>query len=394
MTARTPPGMFTLIAMTGVSVVSMNLFMPVLPKMAVAFGADYAVMSIAVSGYLLATAAVMLAAGPLSDRYGRRPVALAAVGMFTLAALAAARAETVEWFLAFRLMQAPILGVWVVALSAIRDISAPGEAAGRIGYVSAAMAVAPMLGPMVGGALEAAFDWRATLDALWISGLAVFALVWFDFGETASPEDGGGAALWRDARMLLSSAAFWACALCQAFASSFFHVFSTGAPFVSAASFGMSPAEIGVWMASTPLGFLIGSLITGRIAKRFSSAGLMVLGRVIACAGVAAGCALVFAGYAIAPVVFGAAVFGGMGNGLTMPGANQAAMETGGRAAGSAAGVIGAMAVGFGAVAAQGTGAALDAENGPEALMLICLFCVAAGLVAAMTARRLLARKG
>ena len=75
MNARTPPGLVTLIAMTGVSVVSMNLFLPVLPKMAEALGADYAIMSVAVSGYLLATAVVMLAAGPLSDRFGRRPMA-------------------------------------------------------------------------------------------------------------------------------------------------------------------------------------------------------------------------------------------------------------------------------------------------------------------------------
>ena len=392
MNAQTPPGMITLIAMTGVSVVSMNLFLPVLPKMAAAFGADYALMSVAVSGYLLATAVVMLAAGPLADRYGRRPVALGTVGVFTIAAFAAARAETVEWFLAFRLMQSPILGVWVVALSAIKDVSAPGEAAGRIGYVSAAMAVAPMLGPMVGGALEAAFDWRATLDALWVGGVIVFALVWFDFGETSKSAAEGGADLWRDGKALLSSGAFWACALCQAFTSGFFHVFSTGAPYVSASSFRMTPAEIGIWMAATPVGFMLGSLLTGRIAKRFSSAGLMILGRSIACVGIGAGCVLAFTGLAIAPVIFGAAVFGGLGNGFTMPGANQAATETGGRAAGSAAGVMGAMSVGMGAIAAQGTGSALSPARGPETLMAICLLCVVAGLCAALAARRLLAR--
>lgn len=390
MSAKSPPGMVTLIAMTGLSVVSMNLFLPVLPKMAEAFGADYALMSFSISGFLLATAVVMLAVGPLSDRYGRRPVAIGVVGVFVIAAAAAARAETVEWFLFFRLCQATILGVWVVALSAIRDASPPGQAAGRIGYVSAAMAIAPMMGPMVGGALEAAFDWRATLDALWIGGVIVFALVWFDFGETKADDMEGGSSLMQDAKALLASPIFWACALCQGFSSGFFHVFSTGAPFVGAASFALTPAEIGMWMASTPFGFFVGSLITGRVAAQMTSHGLMVLGRMIAVVGIGVGLVLVLLGYATPLVIFGTAVFAGVGNGFTMPGANTAAMEAGGRAAGSAAGVMGALSVILGAFAAQGTGLALTAETGAVTLMAICFFCVTAGLAAALVARRLL----
>ena len=111
MNARTPPGSLTLIVMTGLSVVSLSLFLPALPKMATAFGVDYAVVSIAVSGYLAATAVVMLAAGPLTDRYGRRPIALVSVGVFTLAALGAAYAPTVELFLLYRLFQATLPAV-------------------------------------------------------------------------------------------------------------------------------------------------------------------------------------------------------------------------------------------------------------------------------------------
>ncbi|MEL7465828.1 MAG: MFS transporter [Pseudomonadota bacterium] len=392
MTARTPPSLITLIAMTGLSVVSMNLFLPVLPKMAEAFGADYALMSLAVSGFLAATVVVMLATGPLADRFGRRPVAIGTVGIFVVAAALAARAETIEWFLFCRFCQATILGVWVVALSSIRDTAPPGEAAGLIGYVSAAMAIAPMMGPMVGGALEAAFGWRATLDALWIGGLIVFALVWFDFGETKTDDAGGGADLIADAKAMLASAAFWACALCQGFSSGFFYVFTTGAPFVSAVTFGISPAEIGLWMASTPFGFFIGSLITGRIAKRMTAPDLMIAGRAIACLGIAIGLALVISGAVSAPVIFGAALFAGMGNGLTMPGANTAAMEAAGRAAGSAAGVMGALSVGIGAVAAQVTGAVVGPEQGPLTVMALCMVCVGAGLLAGLCAKVLLAR--
>ena len=391
MNARTPPGSLTLIVMTGLSVVSLSLFLPALPKMATAFGVDYAVVSIAVSGYLAATAVVMLAAGPLTDRYGRRPIALVSVGVFTLAALGAAYAPTVELFLLFRLFQATLPAVWVVVLAAIRDVSGPGEATARLATVSAAMALAPMLGPMAGGALEGAFGWRSTLHALWIVGALTFVLIAVDFGETRKTRAAGR--LRDDAASLLSSAAFWPAALCLAFSSAFFHVFSTGAPHIGAIRLGMSPAEVGVWMAATPFGFFAGSLITRRIARALTSPHLMILGRLIACAGLALGLALILAGWETAPAIFGAAVFGGLGNGLTIPGANDHAMAAGGDAAASAAGLTGAMAVTISALASQATALALSEGGGSATLLTICLACAAIGLAAAAIARQVNQRR-
>lgn len=387
---RAAPGLATLIAITALSVVAMNLFTPVLPKMAAAFGADYAVMSLAVSGYLALTAVVLLIAGPLADRFGRRPVALASLGVFTATAFGAAQAESVEVFLAWRFLQAPVAAGWVVTLSVIRDTAPPGRAAGRIALVAGAMAIAPMLAPMTGGALEAAFGWRAALHALWIAGALVFALVWLDLAETKPTGAARGArALAADYLELLRTPAFWAFAACLAFCTAFFHVFVTGAPFVSAATFGMTPAETGVWMAATPVGFVTGSFLTSRLAARRDPLALMIAGRVVAAAGLGAAALACLGGLAAPAVVFGAAVFGGFGNGLTIPGANAGAMEAAPRAAGSAAGLAGALSVVVGALAAQATGAALDAASGPFTLMAISFACAAAGLTAALTAARM-----
>lgn len=393
--SRPAPKLFTLIAIVAVSVVTMNLFTPVLPKMAEAFGAPYSVMSLAVSGYLALTAVVLLIAGPLSDRFGRRPVGLVSLGVFTLAAFAAAQAESVEAFLAFRFLQASVAAGWVVCLSVIRDTAPPGGAAARIALVAGAMAVAPMFAPMVGGALEAAFGWRATLHALWVAGALVFALVWFDLAETRPDEPVRRIrALAADYLTLLASPLFWAFAVCLSFSAAFFHVFVTGAPYVSATALGMEPEEIGVWMGATPVGFVIGSFLTSRIASRYEGTTLMIAGRVVAFAALGAAVLAIMSGHVSAPLIFGAAVMGGFGNGLTIPGANAGAMEAVPQAAGSAAGLAGALSVIVGGLAAQAAGAALTPDAGPLVLMIVACGCAAAGLIAALTARRIQRTRG
>jgi MFS family permease len=81
----TPPTRATLILLTGVTVLTLNMFLPSLTHIAADFGVDYAMASFAVAGYLAITAVINLIAGPLSDRYGRRPVALGALVIYLFA---------------------------------------------------------------------------------------------------------------------------------------------------------------------------------------------------------------------------------------------------------------------------------------------------------------------
>ncbi|MEH6547222.1 MAG: MFS transporter, partial [Sneathiella sp.] len=88
--ATTPPRMITLVILTGLSVLSLNMFLPSLSNMAVDFETEYSVMTLAIAGYLAITAVLMMFMGPLSDRYGRRPILLLAVSIFTLSSLVCA----------------------------------------------------------------------------------------------------------------------------------------------------------------------------------------------------------------------------------------------------------------------------------------------------------------
>jgi MFS family permease len=137
-------------------VLPINMFLPSLPAIARDLSADFAVVNLSVAGYAVVTAGVQLFAGALSDRLGRRPVVMGALAIFTLASIGCSLATDIQTFLLFRMLQGAVIAVLTACLAAVRETSHDAAVAGRIGYVSSAWAVAPMVGPTVGGLLDAA----------------------------------------------------------------------------------------------------------------------------------------------------------------------------------------------------------------------------------------------
>ena len=211
-----PPRLITLILLAGLSVISLNLFLPSLPNMAEGFGTSFAVMNLAVAGFAAATAVLQLVVGPLSDRYGRRPVILGALAIFGLASLGCALATDIRVFLAFRFVQGVVIAGYTVSMAIIRETTKPGEAASLLGYVTMAWAVAPMLGPIAGGALDDFFGWRASFWALVLGCGAIAALCWVDLGETNTTLSRTMLMQLRLYRKLLRSRRFWGYALTMA----------------------------------------------------------------------------------------------------------------------------------------------------------------------------------
>jgi len=386
--ASTPPALATLILMTATSTVTLNMIVPSLANIARDLDADYAVVSLALGGYLAVSAAVQLGVGPLADRIGRRPVLLAALAVFTLASLGCAAAQTVWMLLAFRMLQAAVVSGYVLSLAIVRDTAAEAEAARLLGRIGMAMALAPMLGPMLGSVLDAAFGWRMVFLLYATAGAGLLCLAWSDVGETVRPPAGEG----HDGRRLtalLRQPVFWCHALCTACSTGAFYIFLAGAPLVATAVFGIGTAELGVFVGSITAGFMAGSWLASRLAGRHPPAMVMLMGRIVACLGLLVGLTVIAMGHLTPALYFGCTIFVGLGNGMTMPNSNAAAMSVRPGLAGSAAGIIGGLTVLGGALMTTLTGLALSGEPSPALLLGLMLLASCSGLLAAAAALRL-----
>ncbi len=391
--ATSPPGFFTLVFITGLSILSLNMFLPSLSNIAQAFQADYGIVSLSVSGYLGITAVLQLIIGPLSDRFGRRPVLLSSLAIFILASLGCMLASNIWAFLAFRVMQGVIIVGGVLPYAIIRDSAPEQAAASQMGYVSMAMAVAPMLGPMLGGALDELFGWRSNFLLFTALGLMAFALCWMDLGETNRNPSETFRKQFQAYPELFRSRRYWGFTLCVTFSVGTFYIFITGVPLVTESIFDLSPTVLGFYIGTISAGFALGSFLSGRYSKRYPLTTMMIAGRLVACAGLMAGLTLVLMGFLNAFSLFGTTVFVGLGNGLTMPSANAGALSVRPRLAGSASGLKGALAVGGGAVLTSIAAVILTRGGGPGQLLGMMLFCSMVAMIAALDVLRASRRK-
>jgi DHA1 family bicyclomycin/chloramphenicol resistance-like MFS transporter len=369
----TPPHIFTLIVLTGLGALSMNIFLPSLPQMTEFFDTDYRLMQLSVALYLAVNAGLQVVIGPISDRFGRRPVLLTGIAVFLLATLGCLMAPTIEVFLFFRMLQAVIVVGLVLGRAVVRDMYPADQAASQIGYVTMGMAVVPMIGPAIGGVLDQAFGWQANFWLLFGLGVLVFMLTWRDLGETARATSTSFAAQLREYPELLTSRRFWGYCAAAAFASGAFFAYLGGAPYVGSEVFGLSPARVGFYFGAPALGYFFGNWISGRYSVRLGINAMILWGTVISAAGLIASLLLFLIGLKTALVFFGFMTFVGFGNGMVLPNATSGMLSVRPHLAGTASGLGGAIMIGGGAALSALAGALLTGGNGAYPLIWIML---------------------
>ncbi|GGH56540.1 Bcr/CflA family efflux MFS transporter [Frigidibacter albus] len=376
----TPPHIATLVLLSGLGALNMNMFLPSLPGMARDFGVEYSVMQLSVSAYLAVSAVVQLLIGPMSDRYGRRPVILCALTIFVLATLGTLLAPTAGVFLGFRMMQASVVTGLVLSRAVVRDMVPGPQAASMIGYVTMGMSLAPMLGPIAGGALDEVFGWQATFITLGACGLLVLALVWADLGETGRRGSGSFADQARHYPELLTSRRFWGYALAATTSSGAFFAYIGGAPFVGAEVFGLSPAAVGYYFAAPAIGYALGNFLSGRYSVRLGIERMVLAGAVVSTLPLGAALALDLAGLSHPLTFFPFVGLMALGNGLLLPNANAGMMSVRPELAGTASGLGGTMTIGGGAALAALAGALLSVQSGATPLLMLMLVSSAASV--------------
>ncbi len=378
MDATTPPHVVTLVALASIAALAMNVFLPSLPSMTEYFGTDYAVMQLSVSLYLAVNAVLQLFVGAISDRFGRRPVMLVALGIFILATIGTLLATTAFVFLMFRMLQASVVAGIVLSRASIRDVMGEAEAASRIGYVTMGMALVPMIAPAIGGLLDELFGWRGAFGLMLLAGIGVFALTWRDMGETKLDRGGSIRAVFAEVPELMRARRFWGYCITAMLASGAFFAYLGGAPFVGSQVLGLSPAMLGLYFGAPALGYAAGNFLAGRYSARVGINRMILIGCLIGFGGMALLLVLALGFGLTALMFFGCFVFTGLGNGMLLPSATSGMMSVRPHLAGTASGIGGAILIGGGAGLSALAGALLNA--GSSGMPLVWLLFATTGL--------------
>ena len=389
-----PPHIFTLTALAGVSALTMNIHLPSLPGMSEYFGVNYRVMQLSVALFLAGNALLQLVIGPLSDRFGRRPVLLTSLSIFLLATLGCIFAPTAQLFLVFRMVQSVVAAGMVLSRAVVRDMVPGDEAASMIAYVTMGMSLIPMLAPALGGFLDAAFGWHANFWFLFGLGGALFWLIWRDLGETSTPQEGGFRAQLAEYPALLSSPRFWGYAAAAMFASGAFFAYLGGAPFVGSEIYHLDPASLGLLFGAAAFGYLFGNGVSGRYAVRFGIDRMILAGTLVSTSSMFLSLLAHLAGFAHPAVFFGFMVPLGFGNGLVLPNATAGTLSVRPRLAGSASGLGGALMIAGGATLSAYAGTLLSVESGAVPLIALMLASSLLSVVAILLVMRRARRVG
>lgn len=379
---RTPPRIFTLILLAGLSALGMNLHLPSLAGMSEYYAVDYRVMQLSVALYLAGNAVVQIFVGPISDQMGRRPVILGSIVLFLLATLGCIYAPTAEIFLMFRVAQTAVAATMVLSRAAVRDMYDTNEAASMIGYVTMGMAIVPMIGPAIGGFLDQWMGWKANFWLLFLVGAATLMITFTDFGETAHKSGKTLMAQFREYPELLRSPRFWGYSLSSGLASGAFFAYLGGAPFVGTEVYGLSTAELGVYFSAPAVGYFAGNFISGRYSTRLGVNRMVLWGCVINGGGVLLSLLIAMAGADTVWTFFGLMCFVGLGNGMAIPNATAGAISVRPHLAGTASGLSGAIMIGAGAALSAFAGMMLVPGSTAVPLLAIMFATAACGLIA------------
>ncbi|ANT62072.1 Bcr/CflA family drug resistance efflux transporter [Salipiger sp. CCB-MM3] len=371
--ASTPPHLVTLVLLAGLSALAMNVFLPSLPQMTAYFDTEYRLMQLSVAIYLAVNAALQVVIGPISDKLGRRPVILWGVALFMVATLGCIFAPNVSLFLFFRMCQAVIVTAMVLSRAVVRDMVSQEEAASMIAYVTMGVAVVPMVGPVIGGALGELMGWKAIFWMLFILGGAVLWLSWRDLGETSTASGLSLAQQFREYPELLTSPRFWGYALACAFSSGAFFSYLGGAPFVGSKVFGLNPASLGLHFGAPAVGYFLGNWISGKFSARIGINKMILWGSLILTAGLGAALITFALTGGSALIFFGFMCFVGLGNGMTIPNATAGTLSVRPHLAGTASGLGGAIMIGGGAALSALAGALLQPGTGAWPLLWLML---------------------
>ena len=253
---------------------SIDTYLPAFAGIGESLGATPVQMQQTLSSYLLGFAAMNLFHGALADSFGRRPVVLAGIVVFTLASAGCALAPSIGWLVAFRALQGLSAGAGtVVARAIIRDMFPPAEAQRVMSQVTIYFGVAPAVAPVVGGWLFVLAGWRSIFWFLAIVGALLAWLNWRALPETLHASHVQRFAprpLLAGYRQLLGSARFMMLVLASGLPFNGLFLYVLASPVFMGEHLGLAPTQF-FWLFLASIGgIMAGAWTSGRLAGRIT----------------------------------------------------------------------------------------------------------------------------
>lgn len=263
---------FILMPLAFAFAVALDLYIPAVPQLVTFFHSTPAQIQLTLSGFMLAFGAGQLVVGPYSDQFGRRKVALIGSLGYLISSLLCSTANTVSILILFRILEAiSACCMLVTANAVVRDLYSGNDSARMYSYLNGAIAISPMLAPLIGGYIDVVFGWRACFITLAIFGLTSTAIVFFFLSESHRPAHRKKVTsdvfkrygiILKDTNFLFHTF-FATCGIICLF--SYFSI----SPYILIKTLGISKQHFGWYFGIMGLLLLIGSLIAARTVTAF-----------------------------------------------------------------------------------------------------------------------------
>lgn len=255
--------------MTALGPLSTDMYLPSLPAIAAEFGASTSHVQLTLSTYLVAFAMGQIVYGPLSDRYGRRPVLIAGFALYVAASGACAMAPSVNGLIVARAFQAlGAAGPIILARTVVRDLYEGHRAAREMARMGTIMGVVPAIAPALGGLLQIWFGWRASFLASFVGAAILASSVVLLLPETLRQRSDASISplgILRNFAHIARNPAFRMNAAIAALGYGGLFAFISGASFVLQGPYGLNPLQMGLSFCLVVAGYVSGTILSRRI---------------------------------------------------------------------------------------------------------------------------------
>lgn len=327
----------------------------VLPANTVVMGdleSSYSLVQLVLTVFLIASLLGQLTLGHAADTWGRRPVLIGSLVVFSIGGVVCAIAQSIEWLLLGRFIQGfGASSCMFIPRTIVRDVYSRDRAASVIGYMTTAMMIAPLFGPAIGGWVTDNLDWRFLYVGLAIFGFVLSLLAWRFQHETLQEQvtEQESISWYKSAVRLFGERAFVIYVLMMTGSVGVYYCFLAAAPYVVMESRGYSATIYGRWFIVVAIGYLSGNLVAGRFSQQVGVETMIRLGLIP---------------YFFALLLFWifsasthpAALFVPMSmvafsNGATLPNMLSAAMSVRPELSATASGIAGSLQIAYGVIA-------------------------------------------